>query len=85
MNTAVMSQGGRVVIPKPFREKLGVKEGDEVIWLDKDGHITLTSRHLQMQQSRRFFDQLMSDYQGGSLADELIAERRAEAARDDAS
>lgn len=85
MTTAVLSQGGRVVIPKPFREKLGVKEGDEVIWLDQDGVITLTSQHLRMQQSRRFFDQLMSDYQGESLADELIAERRAEAARDDAS
>ncbi|MCX8086393.1 MAG: AbrB/MazE/SpoVT family DNA-binding domain-containing protein [Rhodocyclaceae bacterium] len=82
MNTAIMSQGGRVVVPKQFREKLGVKAGDEVIWTEVDGQIVLTSRRLQLEQARRFFDQLMADYQGGSLADELIAERRTEASRE---
>lgn len=41
MTTATMSQGGRVVVPKPYREKLGVKEGDEVIWTEIDGQIVL--------------------------------------------
>jgi len=85
MNTATMSQGGRVVVPKQYREKLGVKEGDEVIWTEVDGQIVLTSRRQQLEQARRFFDKLMDGYAGGSLADELIAERRAEAAREDSA
>lgn len=83
MNTATMSQGGRVVVPKLLREKLGVKEGDEVIWTEVDGQIVLTSRKLQIERAQGFFAALMADYNGGSLADELIAERRAEAARED--
>ena len=84
MNTSTMSQGGRVVVPKSYREKLGVKEGDEVIWTEIDGQIVLTSRLRQIERAQRFFDVLMADYKGGSLVDELIAERRAEAAGEDA-
>ncbi len=83
MNTATMSQGGRVVVPKTYREKLGVKEGDEVIWTEIDGQIVLTSRLRQIERSQQFFDVLMAGYKGGSLVDELITERRAEAARED--
>jgi len=83
MNTAIMSQGGRVVIPKQYREKLGVKEGDEVIWTEVDGQIVLTSRRQQLERAERFFDRLMADYTGPSLADELITERRAESVRED--
>jgi len=82
MYRTTMSQGGRVVVPKQYREKLGVREGDEVIWNEVDGHIVLTSRQQQLAQARRFFDALMADYAGASLADELIAERRAEASRE---
>jgi len=83
MNTATMSQGGRVVVPKRYREKLGVKEGDEVIWTEVDGQVVLTSRRQELERAERFFDRLMAAYTGGSLADELIAERRTEAARED--
>lgn len=83
MDTATMSQGGRVVVPRRYREKLGIKEGDEVIWTEVDGLLVLTSRRQQIEQARRFFDNLMADYSGASLADELIADRRAEAARED--
>ncbi len=83
MNTATMSQGGRVVVPKQYREKLGVKEGDEVIWREVDGQIILTSRRQELERSERFFARMMEGYAGGSLADELIAERRAEASHED--
>lgn len=83
MTTAVMSQGGRVVVPKIYREKLGVKEGDEVIWTEVDGQLVLTSRKLQVERAQHFFAELMADYQGGSLVDALIAERRAEASLED--
>jgi len=83
MNIATLSQGGRVVIPKSLREKLGVKEGGEVIWTEVDGQIVLTSRKLQIERAQDFFATLMADYRGSSLADELIAERRAETAQED--
>ena len=84
MNTSILSQGGRVVVPKSYRAKLGIKEGDEVIWIEVDGQIVLTSRLMQIQRAQRFFDALLADYKGNSLVDELIAERRAEAAREEA-
>lgn len=83
MSAAIMSQGGRVVVPKEFRQKLGVSEGDEVIWTEIDGQVVLTSHLRQIEQSRQFFDRLMADYQGASLADELVAERRTEAMREE--
>ncbi|MDP2793435.1 MAG: AbrB/MazE/SpoVT family DNA-binding domain-containing protein [Sulfurisoma sp.] len=84
MNTSTMSQGGRVVVPKIYREKLGVGEGDEVIWAEIDGQIVLTSRLRQIQRAQDLCAQLFADQPERSLVDELIAERRAEAAREDA-
>ncbi|CAD84029.1 MULTISPECIES: AbrB/MazE/SpoVT family DNA-binding domain-containing protein [Nitrosomonas] len=77
MNSAILSQDGRVVIPKKFRNKLEIKEGDEVIWKEEDEQIILTSRRQELERAERFFGQMMADYAGDSLADELIAERRA--------
>lgn len=84
MIASVLSQGGRVVVPKIFRAKLGVKEGDELIWMEVDGWIVLTSRRQQLEHAQALFAELFKDYRGSSLVDELIADRRAEAARDDA-
>jgi len=36
-----------------------------------------------LERAERFFDRLMADYTGPSLADELITERRAESVRED--
>lgn len=84
MNTAIMSQGGRVVVPKEYRQKLGLKEGDEVIWTEVDGQLVLTSRRQQVERARQFFAGLFKDRPEHSIVDELIAERCAEAAREDA-
>lgn len=84
MNSATMSQGGRVVVPKQYREKLGIKEGDEVIWTEIDGQIVLTSRLQQIRRAQALCAQLFAGQPERSLVDELIAERRAEAACEDA-
>jgi AbrB family looped-hinge helix DNA binding protein len=83
MNVVVMSQGGRVVVPKEFRQKLGVKEGDEVIWTEIDGQIVLTSRLRQIERAQALCAELFAGQPERSLVDELIAERRADAARED--
>ncbi len=82
MNTSTMSQGGRVVVPKVYREKLGIKEGDEVIWTEIDGQIVLTSRLRQIQRAQDLCAELFANQPERSLVDELIAERRNEAARE---
>lgn len=72
--------GGRIVIPIKLREKLGVKPGDTV-WLEEDNeHLRITT----VRQAIRRMQDLVAQYAPGdrSLADELIAERREEAARE---
>ena len=83
MNTSTLSQGGRIVIPKKYREKLGMSEGDEVVWTEIDGQIVLTSRLRQIQRAQTLCARLFEGQAQRSLVDELIAERRTEAARDD--
>jgi AbrB family looped-hinge helix DNA binding protein len=72
--------GGRIVIPAKLREKLGVKPGDTV-WLEEDGE---QLRITTVRQAIRRMQDLVAQYAPGdrSLADELIAERREEAARE---
>lgn len=78
-----VSDGGRVVIPAEIRQSMGLKEGDVVLWEMRDGVATLTTRLLQLRQAQALVRQFVPE--GVSLADELIAERRAENARDEAA
>jgi bifunctional DNA-binding transcriptional regulator/antitoxin component of YhaV-PrlF toxin-antitoxin module len=74
-----MSEGGRVVVPLEIRKSLGLKAGDTILWDYKpESGATLTTR---AQRLRRAQD-IVRPYLIGkpSLVDELIAERRAEAA-----
>jgi bifunctional DNA-binding transcriptional regulator/antitoxin component of YhaV-PrlF toxin-antitoxin module len=74
-----MSEGGRVVVPLEIRKSLGLKAGDTILWDYKpELGATLTTR---AQRLRRAQD-IVRPYLIGkpSLVDELIAERRAEAA-----
>ena len=76
-----MSDGGRVVIPVEIRRELALKDGETVLWEFKDGAATLTTRLAQLREAqamvRRFVPASVS------LADELIAERRAESAAEE--
>jgi AbrB family looped-hinge helix DNA binding protein len=78
-----MSDGGRVVIPAEIRHSMGLKEGDTVLWELRGGEAVLTTRLAQMRQAQALVRNCVPA--GISLADELIAERRAENARDSAA
>jgi AbrB family looped-hinge helix DNA binding protein len=78
-----VSDGGRVVIPAEIRQSMGLKEGDMVLWELRDGVATLTTRLAQLRQAQALVRQHVPE--GVSLADELMAERRAENARDEAA
>lgn len=78
-----VSDGGRVVIPAEIRQSMGLKEGDIVLWELRDGVATLTTRLAQLRQAQALVRQYVPE--GVSLVDDLIADRRAENARDEAA
>ena len=72
--------GGRLVIPAPMRAALGMKEGDKVL-------VRLEGNELRIytfEEAARRAQEIVRSFvpPGVSLVDELIADRRAEAARE---
>jgi len=68
---------GRVVIPQKIREAEGLNPGDKlIIFRDENGMTLMTRDQLEQKVWANF-----REYPN-SLADELIADRRAEAQRD---
>ena len=71
---------GRVVIPAEYRRALGLEDGDPVVLRLNDGLLQLMSR---AEAIRRAQERVAGHAKGKrSLVEELLAERRAEAARD---
>ena len=68
---------GRIVIPARFRHELDIVEGMKLGVRVKDGIVELITPETAKRHLRRMFENVE-----GSLADELIAEHHAEAARD---
>jgi len=79
-----MSQGGRVVIPAELREKLNINQGDELVFEERDGELILSSKRQRLKKIQEECFRLLSIDDGIDLADELIAERRAEAQKEEA-
>ncbi len=80
MHVTKVSAGGRVVIPVEFRKALGIKPGDEVLVHMEDGSLRLMTKEASREWARGIVMRLVPP--GVSLADELIRERREEAARE---
>ena len=78
-----MSEGGRVVVPSEIRQSMGLKDGDTVLWDMRDGAAVLTTRLAQMRVAQAMVRQYVPA--GVSLVDEIIADRRAENAQDEAA
>ena len=73
-------EGGKLVIPASFRRAMGVKPGDTVIVELDQGELRVRSLPSAIEGVQARMRELNPD--GRSLVDELIADRRAEAARD---
>ncbi|MDP2370110.1 AbrB/MazE/SpoVT family DNA-binding domain-containing protein [Rhodoferax sp.] len=76
MKTHSSLSNGRVVIPAALREQLDLKDGDQLIWTARDGELVATTRRAQLMKAQALFQQFVPK-NAPSLADELIAERRA--------
>ena len=75
-----LGKNGRVVIPAQFRKDLGISEGDNLLLSLDDGVIRIMTLGKAIQRVQELVRRYVPE--GVSLADELIAERRAEAARE---
>ncbi len=85
MASLAMSENGRILIPVELREKLGFKPKSPIYVEIKDGSLILTSAAQRSAQRRAYFDNLFKELgvdPSISLSNELIADRRAEAAKE---
>lgn len=74
---------GRVVIPKELRDALGIPQGGELRLSVVDGELRGLTRLAAIEQLRAKYAALpVREGNGPSAVDDLIAARRAEAARD---
>ena len=70
--------GGRIVIPAAMRHELGLEPGDKVLFRLEDGNLRIVSREAALRRIRARLRKKVPP--GVSLADELIRDRRREAA-----
>lgn len=71
-----VGERGRIVLPSSVRAALGLAPGTRmVLSTEPDGSLRLRPYRTVAEQSRGLY----ADTEGGSLVDELLAERRAEA------
>jgi AbrB family looped-hinge helix DNA binding protein len=78
--TARLGSGGRIVVPAELRQRMGWKQDDALRFRVVDGHVEIESVMEGIRRAQRIFAE--HDQGGGSLVDELIADRRAENAKD---
>lgn len=78
--TARLGSGGRIVVPAELRQRMGWKQDDALRFRIVDGRVEIESVMDGIRRAQRIFAEL--DQGGGSLVDELIADRRAENAKD---
>ena len=77
--TVALGARGRFVLPAPVRKALDLHEGDRlIVTVEESGAVRLTSARLAARQGR---GSLKSHSDGRHLTDELLRERREEAAR----
>ena len=78
-NIVSLNASGRILIPASLRQSLNLSEGDKfIIQADDDANIRLMQLYDQIEEAEGLFADFAPE--NGSIADELIAERRAEAA-----
>lgn len=74
--TTKLTDGGRIVIPAEYRRALHLDVGDEVVLSLENDEIRILSRREALRRAQ----EIVSRYITHPLVDELIAERRQEAA-----
>jgi AbrB family looped-hinge helix DNA binding protein len=77
-----LADDGRVVIPAPLRHRLGMKPGDQLVIEAEGDSVKVRSYAGVLEEVQSYFRQFIRP--NISVVDELIVERRAEAAKEKA-
>lgn len=72
--------GGRLQLPSDIRRQLGLADGDQVVMRVIDGELHIRPRRDVLKRIQAMLQPYAPS--GGSVVDELIADRRAEAEHD---
>ncbi|MCA9212156.1 MAG: AbrB/MazE/SpoVT family DNA-binding domain-containing protein [Planctomycetales bacterium] len=75
-----LDTSGRIVLPADIRQRLGLLEGDSVLVVDDHDLIRIETSKDALREAQEYFASFVPP--DVSLVDELIAERREEAARE---
>jgi AbrB family looped-hinge helix DNA binding protein len=78
-NEVQVGAQGRLVIPAALRKALNLKPGDRLVARQEGDRLVLERREAVVKRLQAAFEHIPKNV---SLVDELIAERRAEAARE---
>src|SRR4051812_8848736 len=76
-----LAAGGRIVIPAEVRQLLGLKVGEELLLTRDEVGFRLTTYPQAIRQAQSLFAKLKGE--GESVVEELLRERRDEAAREE--
>lgn len=77
---ATISANGRIVIPAAMRSLMGIKPGEDVLMEVEDGVLRIESHRARIRRIQEEFKKYAKP--GVLMSDELIAERRKEARRE---
>ncbi|BBG02274.1 MULTISPECIES: AbrB/MazE/SpoVT family DNA-binding domain-containing protein [Pseudonocardia] len=80
----VVNQDGRILIPAQIRRDLRMTAGSTLLLSVEDGRVVLETREQLIARMRQEIAESWTGDPDTSPADELIAERRAEAAAENA-
>jgi AbrB family looped-hinge helix DNA binding protein len=75
-----IDKSGRIVLPAEVRSALGVSEGDSVLVVQEGDSVEILTRQEALRQAQDYFMKLAAPEV--CMSDELIKERREEAARE---
>lgn len=78
-----IDSAGRIVIPAEMRAAMMVKPGETVVAHVVDGEFRIVSPAVALKRVQAFARKWKAEHPGESVVDELIAERREEARRED--
>jgi AbrB family transcriptional regulator, stage V sporulation protein T len=79
---AKMIKGGKIVIPAELRREFGFKDGDTLVLEREGSSIVIKTYEQVVREVQAEVKRLIGPYKG-SIVDDFIAEKRAEAAAED--
>ena len=78
--TAKLDRAGRLMVPRKFREELGLGEGSELVVRLEDGGLRVETRETALRRMQAYLKQFGKP--GKPVVEEFLKERQQEARRE---